>query len=163
MLADGRLIFDPPLAAVRFVLQADPASVQLGLRQAMAVPPLSLLTDAARGDAQIVLAEVLNNVVEHAQDAPMTLASAAAGIRAGPKRAVQITLWLHLVQGQLHCWVEDGGLPMRGGIPEAGVLPDPQDLPEGGFGWHLIRSLCHGLSYRRWKNMNQLIFLIEAG
>ena len=34
------------------------------------------------------------------------------------------------------------------------------DLPEGGFGWGLIRALSSGLSYRRMSERNRLAFRI---
>ena len=48
-------------------------------------------------------------------------------------------------------------------------IPDPKepdldvstaDLPEGGFGWGLIRTLSSGLSYRRMSERNRLAFRI---
>jgi serine/threonine-protein kinase RsbW len=37
-------------------------------------------------------------------------------------------------------------------------LDDLADLPEGGFGWYLIRSLTEELSYRRSNGINRLSF-----
>jgi serine/threonine-protein kinase RsbW len=49
----------------------------------------------------------------------------------------------------------NGKLP-EGGLPDVG----PPDFPEGGFGWHLIRSLTADLTYARSAGQNRLSFLI---
>ena len=49
----------------------------------------------------------------------------------------------------------DGG-PPKGHPAELGV--DMQDLPEGGFGWFLIRTLTTDLRYRREAGRNRLSF-----
>ena len=141
MRADG-----PALSEALFRLPADALSVRDGLRRAFAAEPLLSLTEDDRGTAQIVLAEVLNNVVEHA---------GAAG--RGP-----ILLALSLDGGLLHCRVEDGGEAMPGGALPAGPPRDPAALPEGGFGWHLIRLLCLGLRYERAGDRNRLSFSLPA-
>lgn len=139
----------PVMAAmeVRFRLQADAGSVRDGMKRIFAAEPLLSMSDDDRGNAEIVLAEVLNNVVEHAH---------AAG--SGP-----ILLVLSLGEGFLHCRVEDEGTPMPGGELPGGHPLDPADLPEGGFGWHLIRLLCHDLRYERIGGRNCLGFSLPAG
>ncbi|SMX38370.1 ATP-binding protein [Maliponia aquimaris] len=94
---------------------------------------------------ELVVAEVLNNIVEHAyQD------------RAGG----EIRLRLKFQPDRLTVSFTDFGLPM----PD-GTLPDgerasldvaQEDLPEGGFGWFLIRSLSERLEYRHDGASNQL-------
>jgi serine/threonine-protein kinase RsbW len=51
---------------------------------------------------------------------------------------------------------------MPGGELPQGCLPEaaPPDFPEGGFGWHLIRSLTADLTYARSAGQNRLSFLI---
>ncbi|MDJ0826581.1 MAG: ATP-binding protein [Rhodobacter sp.] len=97
--------------------------------------------------AEQVLAEALNNVVEHAQ----------AGREDGAIR-LETTLNGH----GLVCEVLDDGAPMPGG-----TLPDGrpaelgtglEDLPEGGFGWFMIRTLARRLSYHRDDGWNRLRF-----
>lgn len=129
-----------------FHMCADPASVRDGLRRAFAARPLSALTGEDRGIAEIVLSEVLNNVIEHAYaqgGGPILLA-----VSPGP--------------GRLQCRVEDEGAAMPGGGLPAGPPPDPADLPEGGFGWHLIRCLCQSLRYERAGRVNRLHFSLSA-
>lgn len=98
-----------------------------------------------RGDVVITLGEVLNNVAEHACAG---LAGARVTLRGG-------------LSGQ-ELWVEisDPGRPFPGGCLPAGQavnLSLPVDaLPEGGFGWFLIRSLTSGIDYRRQDGLNRL-------
>ena len=98
-----------------------------------------------RGDGAIALGEVLNNVAEHACAG---LAGARVTLRGG-------------LTGQ-ELWVEicDPRRPFPGGCLPAGQavnLSLPVDaLPEGGFGWFLIRSLTSGLEYRRQNGLNRL-------
>lgn len=145
MLANrGSLIAMPDQAL--FVMSSEAGSVRDCLHRAMASAPMTLLSDDDRGTAEIVLAEVLNNVVEHAY------AELSGDIR----------LSLALKPGQLDCQIEDDGVPMPGGDAPAGNLPDPEDLPEGGFGWHLIRVLSSGLTYQRLGKTNRLSFSLPA-
>jgi serine/threonine-protein kinase RsbW len=96
---------------------------------------------------QIVLAEVLNNIAEHAY----------AGL---PHGLVSVAIWSD-PEG-LRCRVEDQGQPMPGGTLPPGDLPsldvDTADLPDGGFGWHMIRSLTADLTYARIGGTNRLEF-----
>jgi serine/threonine-protein kinase RsbW len=124
----------------------DSLSVREGLRQSLSQDPLKGLAPDDRGTAEIVLAEVLNNIVEHAY------ASFPGKIR----------LHLSLGQGVLVCRVEDDGVAMPTGAAPNGRLSDPNDLPEGGFGWHLIRTLSTDLVYERDGPMNRLRFSLPA-
>ena len=98
----------------------------------------------------IVLAEALNNITEHAYpDA------------CGP-------IWLRAqVQGhQFMATLRNRGAPLPAGLlPQPGPTQGPTqgqsapnlaDLPEGGFGWHLIRSLADGLDHARFAQWNEL-------
>lgn len=133
----------------QLVFQADPASVRLSLTRMLGRPPLSGLSDDARGTAELVLAEVLNNVAEHAYgDAGGT---------------VSVTLDLDPIG--IRCQVLDTGRAMPGGQLPEGRLPGNtdlalEDLPEGGFGWHLIRTLCADLTYARVDGQNRLSFVL---
>jgi serine/threonine-protein kinase RsbW len=100
------------------------------------------------GTVEIVLAEVLNNIVEHAY-------------RSGPGL---IEMQLRLGPGCLEVFVADEGHPLPGGILPLGSEPQTGDiasLPEGGFGWALIRKLSHDLTYRREGERNQLSFRLS--
>lgn len=106
------------------------------------------ISDDGFATAELVLAEVLNNVVEHAY----------------ATRDGDIALELRLCDGAIACLVTDTGRSMPRGTPPSGnakVLNVPLDeLPEGGFGWYLIRSLTQELAYRRERRANHLSFKI---
>jgi serine/threonine-protein kinase RsbW len=128
---------------------ASPVSVRDCLARMLAEPPLSHLSDEGRGTAELVLAEVLNNVVEHAYaDQP------------GP-----VAVTLRQDCRGVSCLIVDEGAAMPGGTLPKGNLPDTypprfDDLPEGGFGWHLIRSLTQDLRYQRRDGCNKLAFTL---
>lgn len=145
MWADRDALTDMPIEA-QFMMLSDPLSVRDGLQQALEAAPLRQLSDDDRSTAQIVLAEVLNNIVEHAY-------ADESGI---------IRLCLSLGEDKLVCRIEDDGYAMPNGAPPAGHLPEAQDLPEGGFGWHLIRTLSSGLCYERQGQTNRLSFSLPA-
>ena len=97
-----------------------------------------------RGRIEIVLAEVLNNIVEHAY----------------AERQGEITIEVSKGPAGIGCRILDTGAAMPGlALPEGTLAPhDPDDLPEGGFGWFLIRSLTEDLRYSRQSGMNELSF-----
>lgn len=102
-----------------------------------------------RDTVETVLGEVLNNVVEHAY----------AGRGDG-----EVDLLFRKGPGVLCFRVCDRGNPMPGltlpkGLPAAIEKP-VQRLPEGGFGWFLVRTLARDLRYRRESDLNVLTFTI---
>lgn len=102
-----------------------------------------------RDAAQIVLAEALNNIVEHAY----------------AQSPGEIEVTLAVTERGVDCAIVDFGLPMPNGQLPNGRLPmhtQLEDLPEGGFGWHLIRTLSQDLNYRREGARNLLSFRIES-
>ena len=142
---------DPGTPSLKLVFQADPVSVRQALEGMLTCPPLSCLAGDVRGTAQLVLAEVLNNVAEHAYG--------DAGGR--------VEIRLRQTGDALHCLVVDEGRAMPDGqVPEGRLPAGPKvtldDLPEGGFGWHLIRSLCADLSYARVDGQNRLAFVLAT-
>lgn len=92
--------------------------------------------------AELVLAEVLNNVVEHAYDG----------------QGGRIILSLRRGRGWLSVRVADRGRPYPGGTLPDDILPEPD--AEGGFGWGLIRALASGIAYRRAGEWNVLVFRV---
>lgn len=130
----------------------DTRSVRRALRRVISAAPLRTLSDADRGTTELVLAEVLNNIVEHAY---------ADG-------SGQIGLSLGLSAAGLAVRITDSGHAMPGGAVPAGLLPADTDgpaatLPEGGFGWFLIKSLTRDLCYDRKDGQNHLSFTLPLG
>ncbi len=96
-------------------------------------------------DVELVLAEVLNNVFEHAY-------------RDRPDGWIELHVRVTPREIEMHLIDEGHAMPNlrlpTGTLPDAAVSLD--QLPEGGFGWHLIRSLTDRLSYRRVVAENRL-------
>ena len=124
-------------------------AVANGLQHLFSLPVLAGLSDDSQGSVEIVLAEVLNNIAEHAYS----------------RHSGEIDLWITAHESFLFVRVVDTGLPMPGGVAPAGALNkvvEIQDLPEGGFGWFLIRSLTQELTYQRDGNQNTLSFCVDV-
>lgn len=135
---DIRLVFPASEEAVRRALQS--------LRDSLGALGVDDLT---MGTVEIVLAEAANNIVEHAYP------DMSAGT---------IALSCCLEHAQIRFALCDTGAALPGG-----ELPRKQhhdlasaldDLPEGGFGWGLIRDMTDALSYRRIDGRNVLRFSI---
>ena len=101
------------------------------------------LAEEDRGVVELVLGEVLNNVVEHAY---------------GPDQPGEIRINCRLRAESLSFCVCDAGRAMEGLKLPPGTPPDVDcgrdDLPEGGFGWFLVRSLATRLRYARRGEKN---------
>ncbi|MBZ8118485.1 ATP-binding protein [Roseovarius sp. LXJ103] len=97
------------------------------------------------GTAEITLAEVMNNVAEHAYH--------------GEARDTAL-LKLRLTPEGCEFDLTDQGEPMPGLSLPTGQLPTlvgPRaELPEGGFGWFLIRTLSDRLTYTRENGANHV-------
>jgi serine/threonine-protein kinase RsbW len=145
MRYDPRPPAAPPPVLLHLTVQGDPAAVSNGLRRVMVLPfwaPLS--ADFAAG-AELVLAEVLNNVAEHAY--------------AGTAGEIEVSL--ERTASGIAVRVADRGQPMPDNRLPEGLAPDPRNLPEGGFGWHLIRTLTRDLSYRHYDGWNLFSFRMD--
>lgn len=135
--------------STRLTIPGDPLAVRAGLRSLFDTILLRGLTAEDRGAAEIVLAEALNNIVEHAY-------SNSHG---------EIDITLQLRQTELICTIVDTGKPMPDDtLPEGNLAPfgAVKDLPEGGFGWHVIRTLSKDLHYQRQNGRNQLSFRLDT-
>lgn len=97
---------------------------------------------------EIVLAEVLNNIVEH-------------GYQASNLGSILVSVLCN--DDMISLETRDYGVPMPGLTP-----PDPEqealpmaveDLPEGGFGWFFIRTLSSHMECRRSGKQN--IFCVQ--
>ncbi len=97
------------------------------------------------GEVEIVLAEAINNVVEHAY----------ALSEPGP-----VHIACSLRDDRLDIRISDAGRPLPGGRLPPGRSADVNvplcDLPEGGFGWFLITTLATEVRYDRCGLSNQL-------
>ncbi len=135
---DISLVFAAREAAVRCALK----SVRKSLRA------LSL-DEMVIGSVEIVLAEALNNIVEHAY---------------GNSEMGTITVNCQRRKGFLLFELTDRGVSFpQQLIPKKQIhdLDSGTDtLPEGGFGWGLIRDMTTSLAYRRHEGRNILRFSI---
>ncbi|MCG6884190.1 MAG: ATP-binding protein [Silicimonas sp.] len=100
------------------------------------------------GSIAIVLAETLNNVVEHA------LADLSEQ---------KITVIIRHRSKSLMVEVRDSGRPMPRGRAPTGAHPMGEGsqfdaMPEGGYGWFLIREIVQDLVYDRQNDENILFF-----
>lgn len=95
---------------------------------------------------ELVLAEVLNNVLEHAYAYPEMCGPICVAIEHSPRG--------------LHFTILDKGRAMPQGRKPLGdaVKTDValNDLPEGGFGWFLIENIAHDVCYHRSNGENKL-------
>ena len=130
----------------QFRFQAKGSEVRKVLRRAVARFNRQISSEDA-GTLELTLAEILNNIVEHAY----------ADIPPGP-----VVLSLHRQGGSLTCQIEDHGHPMPGlRLPEGrmqDLASEIMDIAEGGWGWALIRAMTTGLEYERLHNTNRLTF-----
>ena len=141
-----------PEGPLHLVFPGTMLSVRDALRRVARSAPVKGLSPADRGTVELVLAEVLNNIVEHAYrhspgDIALTLTRLPDGL------AVQVT---------------DTGSAMPGCSLPAGNLPEGLDgpaaaLPEGGFGWYLVHNLTRELVYHRMAGQNRLGFTLPIG
>lgn len=124
-------------------------AVRNGLKHLFDDPLLRDLPPEEQGQAEIILAEILNNIVEHAY--------------AHYPGETEVTVQR---KGDSLCFdVTDNGLPLPKAALVKGDLPGigaQHDLPEGGFGWYLIRKLATNLTYCRDAGENRLSFRIAA-
>jgi serine/threonine-protein kinase RsbW len=126
-------------------------SSPLAVRDALAEvrAGLSRLTDDEEAGAavELVLAEILNNICEHAY----------LGRTDG---RIEMSIW---TEGEMLAFetVDFGRSMPDGKVPalhRVSVDKPLAELPEGGFGWGLIHHLTSRLSYDRIGNRNCLTF-----
>ena len=97
-----------------------------------------------RQELELVLAEALNNVVEHAYLF---------------RDDGEIEIKIVLTPEELKATITDSGRKFDGPPPIREVDLDAtafEDLPEGGFGWNLIRTLTDDVAFERKDGHNCL-------
>jgi serine/threonine-protein kinase RsbW len=131
--------------SLRLIIPASDLSVRCGLQSIRSGIERLQLSDDALSTIELVIAEVLNNIVEHAYKGPA-------------KGMIEVDLMFE--DSSIHCTITDDGDPMPNGqLPDGAprdLTGDLADLPEGGFGWFLIRQLTTNLHYGRQDNRNVL-------
>jgi len=137
---------------LRLVFPCTQSNVRRALSSVMSGLGAMNLSCDDSSTVELVLAEVLNNVTEHACH------DEANGM---------IELHLKQTTAGLSCRVIDNGESMPRNTPPQGNPPNPnrplEQQPEGGFGWFLIRTLTSDLTYMRNANSNVLSFRIAVG
>lgn len=141
-----------PLPPIRVCVQSSELAVRCALKQLLdGLAPLCLNVEEA-GTVELVMAEALNNIVEHAYP---------EGDAAGP---INI-LCKHATDG-LHLKVIDEGRAMPNGQTPEGAPVDLDvafhDMPEGGFGWFMIKHLAKEVRYERAGWENRLMFRLAV-
>ena len=147
----------PPATAAGGVLsrtafRATFENVRLAIEKAMStLRPLDLSVEDA-SSVEIVLAETLNNVVEHAYP---------------PEHPGDVKLVLRHGRAGLLIEIRDRGCPMPKGRTPDGEHPaetaPKNSTPEGGYGWFLIKQLARDMVYDRENGENFLIFRVPLG
>lgn len=94
-----------------------------------------------KDDVQIVLAEALNNIVEHAY-------------KGGSFGAIALTVTLR--DRHVHLCLTDWGHALPDNAVPRAQGPDPDTLSEGGYGWFLIHALTSEIRYARIARSNRL-------
>jgi len=142
---------DQPGLPVEFDIAATSGSVRSVLSTLRRTLAQTGLSTEELDTVELVVAEVLNNVVEHAY----------AGSGGGRVRLSAATDPRGLIFR-----IEDDGAPMPGGVLPASRAPMlatvASDLPEGGFGWFMIHGLTRDLVYRRDGPCNCLTFRMNV-
>ncbi len=134
----------------RRAIPADPLSVRAALADlGTSLTRLGIASDHIE-TLELVVAEILNNIVEHAY----------RDMDPGP-----IDIGVEALGGAIQCAVSDSGAPMPGSRLPQGAHPGRgtsiDDLPDGGYGWFLIRGLAQDLTYTRIGDRNVLRFRID--
>lgn len=142
-----------PLQKFEIHFESGELAVRQALQQFIAsLSPLHLGVEE-KGMVELVMAEVLNNIVEHAYPDPAQV---------GPICIVCV----HQSNGLLVEICDSGHAMPKERLPIgrlASVDVDLQDMPEGGFGWFLIQHLAKDVSYQRVGNENYLNMRLAVG
>ncbi|MEQ6249773.1 ATP-binding protein [Sulfitobacter sp. HNIBRBA3233] len=139
-----------PTPAFDLRLQGSAQVVRPTLSEVVARLAARGVDTASIATVQLVLAEALNNIIEHALP--------------GQPDACRITVRGTLGPDAVELVLTDAGLAMPGHRLPAGTMPKVDvptaQLPEGGFGWSMIRELAEQVSYERIAGQNRLYLRI---
>ena len=143
---DTMIAMCAPKTLLSVSLQSSPDAVRDVLARVAQTVAAAGQNPTATNNIELAMAEALNNVVEH------SFHETAKG-----RILVEITL-----DEDVFCIsIRHDGTPMPGmRLPEgrpANVGVDSANLPEGGFGWFLIRSLVLDAAYTHRDNWSELV------
>ena len=151
----GCAMGDPPhLPPFAVCIPGDEQAVRNGLAEVLlCLKPLALSAEDTN-TVELVLAETLNNVIEHALSNSPALTT------------IEIRGAFCATDG-LRMTVIDRGAPMPTGKVPTAKAPDldvsTDNLPEGGFGWFMIHTLASDVRYTRVGEANHLVLQIAVG
>lgn len=136
--------------AIQFNLVATPMAVRDAIARILADMGAAGIKPDTCSTTELVLAEVLNNVCEHAyhgtEPGPVQVVADLSGTRPG-------------------FVIRDRGHPVPAHLSQEPTQPDLDkplnDLPEGGFGRFLVFSLTDGLRFSRQNGWNVAEFSIS--
>lgn len=100
------------------------------------------------GDVMLVLAEALNNVIEHAY---------------GSERKGDIQIKATMRAETLSTQIVDQGKPFDGPPEKVDLNTETYDLselPDGGYGWFLIKSLTEDIHFSHEAGKNKLTLVV---
>ena len=141
------------LEPFRFSVRSGRMAVREALSKFLeAVQPLDLGVEEM-STIELVLAEALNNIVEHAY--PPSVPDGPIDIRC-----------VHRSDGLMVSITDRGSAMPEGHLPLgelACVDVDLKDIPEGGFGWFLIQHLARDITYKRIGEENLLKMRLAVG
>jgi len=172
-----------PRCELRLVFQALPLAVRHVLTTIMEdLGPLRLNPDA-RSAVELVLAEALNNVVEHAYRNPqgewadgfidLRIAQDGETLRVVlcdrgrpmPDHALPVSATAHRTPQAKRLTGAGAAIASDAAnaqAPPPSAPPRPEHLPEGGFGWFLIRALTEDVTYARVNGENRLAMVLRT-
>ena len=130
------------------VFHSNSNGVRMALRDVVDHLEAAKIPNLSIDEIELALAEVLNNIVEHAYDFD------DAGV---------IILRLKVDTPKVY-WqvIDEGGEMPKEGLPPGHLVDlgtSLHSLPEGGFGWFIIRKLVQDIHYKRVEGKNILSFI----